>query len=275
MPRIPLEDNFTDVIGKAQRGWRLSDADLATQAGITPEELAAVKGGEIRDHVLRALAKPLKLERNALLELARREWYPEQPLFKRGFSMFNTPHEDMTVNCYLVWDPKTKEGAAFDTGTDISAMMALAKERGVSIKLILLTHTHPDHIAVLGRLKKETGAPAYVCALEPVSGAENFTTGKSFQLGSLKIETRQTAGHSVGGITYVISGLERPVAVVGDALFAGSMGGGIVSWSDALANNRKHIFSLPDDTIVCPGHGPLITVREEKRHNHFYPVFKN
>lgn len=274
MDSIPLEDNFNDIVGKAQRGLKLSDADLAARAGVAVDAVERVKGGAVDEAALRKLAPPLNLAAEALVQSARKGWYPPA-LQVNGLAQYNTPYEDMTVNCYLVWDPKTKEGAAFDTGTDISAMMALAKERGVSIKLILLTHTHPDHIAVLGRLKKETGAPAYVCALEPVSGAENFTTGKSFQLGSLKIETRQTAGHSVGGITYVISGLERPVAVVGDALFAGSMGGGIVSWSDALANNRKHIFSLPDDTIVCPGHGPLSTVREEKRHNPFYPEFKN
>ncbi|HTD88897.1 MAG TPA: MBL fold metallo-hydrolase, partial [Candidatus Binatia bacterium] len=180
-----------------------------------------------------------------------------------------------TVNCYLVWDPKSKAAVAFDTGADSGPMLKFAKERGLAIKLILLTHTHPDHIADLGRLKKETGAPVHVSSLEPVPGADGFSTGKSFQVDALKIETRQTSGHSKGGITYVISGLERPVAVVGDALFAGSMGGGAISWDDALANNRKHIFSLPDDTVICPGHGPLTTVREEKRNNPFYPEFKN
>jgi hydroxyacylglutathione hydrolase len=192
-----------------------------------------------------------------------------------GLAQFNTSYEDYTVNSYLVWDPKTKEAVAFDTGADSSPMLNFAEERGLSIRLILLTHTHPDHIADLARLKKETGAATHVGELEPVSGAEIFSAGQSFQVGSLKIETRQTSGHSIGGITYVISNLERPVAIVGDALFAGSMGGGMISWSDALATNRKHIFSLPDDTVICPGHGPLTTVREEKRHNPFFPEFKN
>ena len=93
-------------------------------------------------------------------------------------------------------------------------------------------------------------------------------------MGALEIETRLTPGHSVGGITYVVSGLGRPVAVVGDAIFAGSMGGGGISYSDALSNNRKRIFTLADDTILCPGHGPLTTVGEEKRHNPFYPEFQ-
>jgi len=73
---------------------------------------------------------------------------------------------------------------------------------------------------------------------------------------------------------FVISGLEHPVAVVGDSLFAGSMGGGGISYSDALENNRKKILTLPDDTVVCPGHGPLTTVGEEKQHNPFFPEFQ-
>ena len=72
----------------------------------------------------------------------------------------------------------------------------------------------------------------------------------------------------------MVEGLERPVAIVGDALFAGSMGGGMVSWSDALANNRAKLFSLPDDTVICPGHGPMSSIGEEKAHNPCYPEYK-
>ena len=273
MASIPLEDNFGDIVGKAQRGLKLSDADLASRAGISPDALARVKSGEPDEAALRKVAPILDLAADAMVQSAKRGWYP--PVLQvNGLAQFNTPYEDMTVNSYLVWDSKSKEAIAFDTGADSSPMLSLAKERGLAIKLILLTHTHPDHIADLARLKNETGAPAYVCALEPVSGAEGFSAGKAFHAGGVKVESRQTSGHSKGGITFVISGLERPVAVVGDALFAGSMGGGMISWDDALNNNRKHIFSLPDDTVICPGHGPLTTVREEKRNNPFYPEFK-
>jgi glyoxylase-like metal-dependent hydrolase (beta-lactamase superfamily II) len=85
---------------------------------------------------------------------------------------------------------------------------------------------------------------------------------------------RSTWGHSKGGISYVVSGLAKPVVVVGDALFSSSMGGGMVSFADALATNRKELFTLPDETIVCPGHGPLTTIGEEKAHNPFYPEYK-
>ena len=274
MGAIPLEDSFADIVGKAQRGLKLNDADVASRAGISVEVLSAVKEGKVDEAALRKLAPVLNLAPEALVQSAKKAWYPPS-LQVDGLAQFNTPYEDMTVNCYLVWDPKTKQAAAFDTGADSSPMLQFAKQRGLSIKLILLTHTHRDHIADLGRLKKETGAAAYVCSLESAPGAGGFPAGEIFHIGGLKVETRQTSGHAAGGITYVISGLERPVAAVGDALFAGSMGGGLISYADALANNRKHIFSLPDDTVICPGHGPLTTVREEKRNNPFYPEFKN
>ena len=273
MSSIPLEDTFSDIVGKAQRGLKLSDADLASRAGVSADAVAKVKGGEVDEGALRKLALILNLAPEALVQSAKKGWSPPA-LQVNGLAQFNTTYEDMTVNCYLAWDPKSKDAVAFDTGADSGPMLQFAKERGLTIKLILLTHTHPDHIADLARLKNETGAPAHVCSLEPVPGAEEFSAGKSFQVGAVKIETRQTSGHSKGGITFVLSGLERPVAVVGDAMFAGSMGGGLISWADALSNNRKHIFSLSDDTIICPGHGPLTTVREEKRNNPFYPEFK-
>ena len=77
-----------------------------------------------------------------------------------------------------------------------------------------------------------------------------------------------------GRVTYVIGGLESPVAIVGDAIFAGSMGGGMVSYEDALRTNREKIMTLPDDTVLCPGHGPKTTVGEEKKNNPFFPEFR-
>jgi glyoxylase-like metal-dependent hydrolase (beta-lactamase superfamily II) len=60
------------------------------------------------------------------------------------------------------------------------------------------------------------------------------------------------------------------VVIVGDALFAGSMGGGMVSYADALRTNRREIMTLPPQTVICPGHGPMTTVAEERAHNPFF-----
>jgi glyoxylase-like metal-dependent hydrolase (beta-lactamase superfamily II) len=71
-------------------------------------------------------------------------------------------------------------------------------------------------------------------------------------------------------MTFFVTGLARPVAVVGDSIFAGSMGGGNVSYKEAIKNNVEKILTLPDATIICPGHGPMTTVGEEKAHNPFF-----
>jgi len=206
-----------------------------------------------------------------LAALGKKGWYPNDLKEVAGLACFNTPYSDMTVNSYVVWDPQTEQGVCFDTGADCADMAKFAAEKKIRVQLILLTHTHPDHIADLERLKKVTGAAAFVCKLEAIDGAETFDAGKKFSVGNLQIETRQTSGHSRGGITYVISGLPRKLAVVGDSIFAGSMGGAVVSYDDALRNNREKILTLPDETILCPGHGPLTTVGEEKKHNPFFP----
>jgi glyoxylase-like metal-dependent hydrolase (beta-lactamase superfamily II) len=274
MAGIPLEDSFSDIVGKAQRGQKLDEPTLASKAGVTVDELTRVKGGEVIEPALRKLAPALNLGAEALVASARKAWYPE-PLEVDGLAQFNTTWEDMTVNSYLVWAPDTKEAAVFDTGADAGPLLDFARAKNLRIRYILLTHIHPDHIADFGRLKKETGALAFVSSAEPTAGAEAFEVGRTFKLGGLTIETRQTSGHARGGITFVIKGLNRPVAVVGDAMFAGSMGGGMVSYVEALDTNRRSIFSLPDETVLCPGHGPLTTVGEQKRHNPFFPEFQS
>ena len=266
MPRIPLEDNFTDVIGKAQRGLQLSDQTLAERAGITLVELKAVQGGEVRDLPIRGIAKALKLERDALLALARREWYPEQPLFKRGFAMFNTPHEDMTVNSYLVWDTKTRHAAAFDTGANALPMLDTIAAEGLRLRYIFLTHTHDDHIADLPRLAA-TGAEVWASELEPSDhpGAKTFQENAHFHLGEIAIKTLITWGHSPGQTSFYITGLAYPLAIVGDSLFAGSMGGGLVSYEAQYRNNRTKLFKLPQDTVFACGHGPLTTLKQDRK----------
>jgi hydroxyacylglutathione hydrolase len=272
MPRIPLEDNFTDIIGKTQRGLKLTDEALAAAAKVPVEDLKAVQKGEIRENTLLAIAKPLGLERNALLAIARREWYPEQPIFKRGFAMFNTPFEDMTVNSYLVWDAKTKLAAAFDTGADSQGMLDTISSEGLTLRYIFITHTHPDHIADIHRLAG-TGSPEiWASELEPLGrlGAKTFQENAHFHLGELSIKTLFTWGHSPGMTTFYVTGLAWPLAIVGDSIFAGSMGGSATHFETQLRNNKAKILKLPADTVLACGHGPLTTLKQEKQHNPFY-----
>jgi hydroxyacylglutathione hydrolase len=266
----PLEDNVGDIIGKAQRGLRISDSELAEKARVSLQKVRQLAEGEFDEPALLRVAPVLGLAARALCELAKNQWHPKKIEERDGLAQFNTRYHDMAVNAYLVWEPATGAAAAFDTGADCSEMVRFANRHKLNVKLILLTHAHADHVADLPRLREETGGEVFAPAREPVPGAEPIDEGKRFRLGSLDIDTRLTWGHSPGGMTYVVNGLARPIAIVGDSLFAGSMGGGNVSYDDALRNNIEKILTLPDETIICPGHGPMTTVGEEKEHNPFF-----
>ena len=267
---IPLEDNAADVIGKAQRGLGISDSELAEKAGVTAQTIRKLREGDFEESALLNVAPVLGLDGRALCELAKGEWNPKKIESFDGLAQFNTDYNGMAVNAYLVWDPDNRVAAAFDTGADSREMIRFAKHHKLNVQLILLTHAHPDHVADLPCLREETGADVFTPAREPVPGAEPVEEGKQFGLGNLKIDTRLTWGHSPGGMTYVVTGLARPIAVVGDSLFASSMGGGNLSYREALRNNLEKILTLPDETIICPGHGPMTTVGEEKQHNPFF-----
>ena len=273
---IPLEDLFNDVIAKAQRGLGLSDAALAQATNLPPALLSAAKDGSADPATLLALAPVLHLHGPSLVTLAQNTWLP-RPVEMAGLARFNTLFGDMTVNAYVIWDPASKRAAAFDTGADAHPIIEFIEDNHLTLDSIFITHTHPDHIADLDRLRLRTRCQnVFSHTQEPCPDTQTFSIDPTtaWSLGSLRIEPRSTHGHARGGVTYVVTGLANPVAIVGDALFASSMGGGMISYADALATNRKEIFTLPDSTILCPGHGPYTTLAEEKAHNPFYPEFK-
>ena len=267
---IPLEDNAADIIGKAQRGLGISDSELATKAALSAQTIRKLRDGDFDESALQSVAPALGLDARALDEIAKGDWRPKKIEPLQGLAQFTTDYNGMAVNAYLVWDPATRATAAFDTGAESKEMLRFAKHHKLDVQMILLTHAHPDHVADLPALREETDGDVFTPAREPVPGAEPIEEGKKFRLGNLQIDTRLTWGHSPGGMTYVVTGLTRPIAIVGDSLFAGSMGGGNVSYRDALQNNLQKILTLSDETIICPGHGPMTTVGEEKRHNPFF-----
>ncbi len=272
MPRLPLEDNFNDVINKSQRGLGLSDAALAKLAGVSTDDLTAIKEGRVLDEVIRRVARNLRLSPDALLALAYKSWYPETPVIKRGFAMFNTPFEDMTVNSYIVWDCGTREAAVFDTGANCDDMLALIAAEKLRVQAIFLTHTHDDHIADLPKLVAATGATVWAGELEPSDfpGAQTFKENATFHFGELAVKALFTWGHSPGMTSYVVTGLTVPLAIVGDSIFASSMGGSPTHFREQYENNRVKLMTLYRDTVFACGHGPLTTLTQERLHNPFF-----
>ena len=110
---VPVEDNVGDIIGKAQRGLRISDSELAEKARVSSQKIRQLREGEFDEQALLLVAPVLGLAGRALCELAKGEWHPEKIDERDYLAQFNTHYHDMAVNAYLVWDPASRAAAAF------------------------------------------------------------------------------------------------------------------------------------------------------------------
>jgi hydroxyacylglutathione hydrolase len=274
---LGIEDFFEDILGKAQYGLGIDTETLAEKSGVEKSRIQKLRKGELDENALLKVAPHLNLHPESLLESARKSWYPDQPDLPE-ITTFSSHYGDMVVNAYLYQAPGTNLCVLFDTGTDASPILKHLRKKNLQLEGICLTHSHPDHIAELQTIRKQTNQPpAWIHLEELVDGATPISENWSFMLSQgCTISARKTNGHSQAGLTYLIEHPHRsfPIAIVGDAMFAGSMGGGRFDYNQALATNRSQILTLPDDTPICPGHGPISTVGQEKAHNPFFPEFK-
>lgn len=265
---IPLEDNFADVLGKAVRGQKLNEHAAAKKAGLPDDAVSRLLDGQFDEPSARALAAALQLNADALVRLARNEYQPVVTC-PASVVVATTPFGDMTVNAYILWDRGNHDAAIFDTGAEAAPLLDAVTALDLNIVAIFLTHSHADHIHALAVLKRELGVDAWSSEHEPVRGTNTFRPGDLFNAGHHFIRTRHTPGHSPGGTTFLIEGPVVQAAIVGDALFAGSIGGVHNGYTPTLDAIRREILSLPADTIIFPGHGPLTTVGQEKANNPF------
>lgn len=272
--KLALEDTVTDILGKAQRGLKLTVEELAERTNLPVETVQAQRQGQFNPDSIARLAFVMNLHPTSLVALSENRWEPQSPPTLDGFAMFTTFYGDMTVNSYVVWDPQTREAASFDTGSSCQPMLKHLQAHSLQLKRIFITHTHMDHLADLDHLQAETSALSYGSAAENPLGLKPLVHGDGLILGGLTIRVLGTSGHTPGGLSYLIEGLAQPLVIVGDALFAGSIGGAAYAYHEALHNIQERILTLAPETIICPGHGPLTTVGEERAHNPFFPALK-
>lgn len=266
---IPLEDTFADVLGKAMTGFGLDERQAAGKAGLKEEAVRSLLRGEFEEKPARSLAEVLELRADALVRLARGEFLPTAPP-AANLAQVSTEFRGMLVNAYVLWDPENRGAAIFDTGADATPILSIVEREKLEVVGIFLTHSHADHIGALDALTEALGVEAWSSEHEPVHGTRLFRPGDLFSAGRHFIRTRHTPGHSAGGATFIIEGRLLSAAIVGDTLFAGSIGRVRGGYREALATIRREILSLPDATIICPGHGPMTTVGREKENNPFF-----
>ncbi len=271
-----LEDNLGDVIRKARMMSNTSAAVAAVAAGVTESELSELEasGTFSRRPNFTALAAAVGLNAGKLEAIAN-GWLPRKPDLTRWreLRMLTTAGDGMTVNCYLVWDADTREAALFDTGFDAKPIQETIAAHKLQLRHVFITHSHPDHIAALGPIRAAFPTAKVHSSSKNAPVEQRNQTGEIVALNRLQIAHRATPGHAEDGVTYIVSHWpdNAPlVAIVGDAIFAGSMGGGNNAWELARSKVREEILTLPAETLICAGHGPLTTVAEEMANNPFY-----
>jgi len=274
--RMNLEDHLGDIIRKARAMSGVSAATAANAAGISETELSALEEtGRASPRLgLAALAQCLGLN-PARLEGIAKGWHPaEKDLGPwRELRVFTTAGEGETVNCFLVWDEVTRDAALFDTGFDAKLIRDTIAAEGLTLRHIFITHSHFDHVSALGALREAFPKVRLHSSSKNAPVDQRNKPSEIIPLGGLRVTYRETPGHAEDGVTYVVGNWQEDaphVAIVGDAIFAGSIGRGNQSWDLARQKVREQILTLPPATLICPGHGPLTTVAEEKANNPFF-----
>lgn len=196
----------------------------------------------------------------------------------------------LACNCSIFGDETTREAVVVDPGDDIDEILSVLARHELTVKTIVVTHAHIDHVGGAARLKAATGAPVYMneadfpfydqiemqalwLGMDPPERTEIDVAprdGDVLHLGAAEFTVLHTPGHTPGSMGLWIPGEKKLIA--GDTLFRDSIGRTDLPGGDGkkiLVSIREKFLPLPDDTLVIPGHGPTTTMGHEKEFNHF------
>ena len=201
------------------------------------------------------------------------------------------PVGKLQCNCTILGSEQTKEAVVIDPGDDIPFILSRLEHHGLTAKYAIATHGHIDHVGGFHQLKESIGTPVYlhpediflyealemqarmigVAAPAATMIDGHLSHGDEIGTGEIKLGVVHTPGHTPGSICFHSDG-DSPCLFAGDTLFMGSIGrtdlwGG--SYEQIMDSLRGRLVTLPDDTIVIPGHGPATTIGREKRLNPF------
>ena len=200
------------------------------------------------------------------------------------------PVGPLQCNCSVIGDEQTHEAMVIDPGDQIEGILDILRQEKLTLKQIVITHAHIDHVGGAMKLKAATGAPilmnqndyallkmldmqaAWIGMRPPgdVQVDEAIGQGRVLKIGNLSSSVIHTPGHTEGSICVYFP--EEKTLIAGDTLFAGSIGrtdlpGG--SMDKIMRSLHTQVLALPDETEVVPGHGPITTIGEERDTNPF------
>ena len=196
----------------------------------------------------------------------------------------------LQCNCSVFGDEQTHEAIVVDPGDEIAAILAIVARHGLTVKAIVITHAHIDHIGGAQQLKQATGAPVFMnqndrelqkmldeqaawLGMPPVEAVaidSDAKDGSVLALGTAEFHVFHTPGHTQGSISLWIPSENKLVA--GDTLFRDSIGRTDLPGGDGrqiLRSIHDKLLPLPEETVVIPGHGSSTTIGREKQFNYF------
>lgn len=278
MATSPFEDDYGDILKKALFGSGISEAAAATRTGIPPAVIRGMlesrpKPGQTEVESMAAL---LGLSPDRLVRLALNPGQPRIIGIPANLSLLGN-NGGKSANSYLLRCPASKASFVIDPGGEPGAVIEAATLDGFKFMAMFLTHGHSDHTAGAGDISLKLGIPALALDSEEghIQGPVRATfvkNGYSLRTKSFTLRFIHIPGHTPGHGIVFAEGIG--VAFTGDALFARSIGYAHEpgeAYTNQLLATREVVLGLPWDTIVCPGHGPLTTIADEKTLNPFFP----
>ncbi len=169
-------------------------------------------------------------------------------------------------NAYVVACPRTGRAVIIDPADEPERILEAAA--GLSVRVVLITHGHPDHVGAAPALQRALGVPLYLHPAEApsagVEGARPLADGDEIRFGRAALRVIHTPGHTPGSVCFLGGGC----LFSGDTLFPGGPGatGDRAAFAAVMASLRQRLFTLPDDIRVLPGHGPGTTIGAERPH---------
>jgi glyoxylase-like metal-dependent hydrolase (beta-lactamase superfamily II) len=190
------------------------------------------------------------------------------------------PAGPLEANCYLLAPEGGGECVLVDPGEDIGEPLEAALSgHGLTPVAMLATHGHPDHVASAAEVGARQGIPLYLHEADWPLLAADAGEGKDgivplvegpLTLAGLEITVSRTPGHTAGSVIFGLSSAEGGrIVLTGDSLFAGSIGRSSGDGDELVRSLGTKVMTLPDDTVVLPGHGPATTIGQERAGNPF------
>jgi glyoxylase-like metal-dependent hydrolase (beta-lactamase superfamily II) len=274
-PRIPLEDDPSDLLRKAMRGAGVDAAELAKRTGLEAAAIDAWRRGEgvPTDDQAREVATVLHLDPGKFADAAARRLYPRAELPP---SVRHHPHDPHPSNGYLFFLQDGRTAALVDPAGLPQTLLRAVNEGPYALRYILVTHKHKDHCDATADVAKAFPDAQIVMHSSDVHAigslapkALPIVDGDELPFGDASIRLIHTPGHTDGSSCFLF----RSTLFSGDTLFAGSVGGAfgdVSTYDDILQSVRFKLFALDEHTVVMPGHGPPTTIAQEKAHNPFF-----